>query len=66
MAYIFDQNLTKTKEQIYSRRLDALLSTIDENVRAIKEINKDNDRLKKLNDKSMKRLKKSIDALSSY
>ena len=66
MAYVFNENMTKAKEQTYARRLDAMLSSIDENVRAIKEINKENDRLKKLNDRSVKRLRKSISELSSY
>ena len=66
MAYVFNENMTKAKEQTYARRLDAMLSSIDENVRAIKEINKENDRLKKLNDRSVKRLRKSIESLSSY
>jgi len=66
MAHVFDENMTKAQELTYARRLDAMLSSIDENVRAIKEINKENDRLKKLNERSMKRLKKSIEALSSY
>lgn len=66
MSYVIDQELSKAKQLSYSRKIDALLAKIDENIRATKEINKENDRLKKLNDRSMRRLKKSIDSLASY
>ncbi len=68
MGYTLNEfaRLPKGKEAVYSRKLDALLATLDENVRATKKINKENDRLKKLNDQSMKRLRKSIEALGSY
>lgn len=66
MAQAISQNLSQAKQKSYSRRIDALLATLEENIRATKEINKENDRLKKANDKSLKRLKKAIDALSSY
>lgn len=66
MNYVIDQELSKTKQLAYGRKIDALLAKIDKNIRATKEINKENDRLKKLNEQSMRRLRKSIDVLASY
>lgn len=66
MNQVLSKELPKTKQAAYSRKIDALLATLEENIRATKEINKENERLKKANDKSLKRLRKAIDALSSY
>jgi hypothetical protein len=66
MNQTFTQNLSKSKEMKFTRKIEVLLESLDENVRAIKEINKDNDKLKKSNERVFKKLRKSLDEISTY
>ena len=66
MSQVLDQEISKTKEKSYSREIDNLLSKLKENCNSMKTENKEIARLRKLNDKSFEKLKRTVESLQTY
>jgi hypothetical protein len=66
MNEVLIPKLSKAKEMAYSQDIDALLSRLKENIRAIKETNRQIERLRKTNDKSFDRAKRAVEGLRVY
>ncbi len=56
----------KSKVFAYVRELDGLLTKINDNVAATRAINEENDRLRKQNEISFKRMNRAVNSLSDY
>ena len=66
MSQVLNQEISKTKEKSYSREIDNLLSKLKENCNLMKTENKEIARLRKLNDKSFEKLKRTVESLQTY
>ncbi len=66
MEDVLDTSLTKSKKKAIEREIDMLLAKIAEDIRETKKINKENDRLKKLIEKSHQQLKTTMERFDSH
>jgi len=66
MNQVASPSLPKSKEAALNREIDDLLATMKQNIQAIKNSNKQIDKLRTTNDRSFERMKRAIEGLRNY
>lgn len=66
MSQVLEQEISKSKEKIYLKEIENLVSKLKETTKSIKNENKEIARLRKSNDKSFLRLKRAVENLETY
>lgn len=66
MNQVLEQEISKSKEKIYLKEIENLVSKLKETTKSIKNENKEIARLRKSNDKSFLRLKRAVENLETY
>ncbi len=66
MENVFDLTVAESKKKTIEKKIDTLLAKIADDIRETKKTNKENDKLRKMIEKSHQQLKRTMERFDSH